>query len=266
MGFLTVFYALLFYVATLVLLAGLGYKIYQYARVPAPLKIPTTPAPVTKTGVAWRLLGEVVLFQSLFRSNKWIWLFGILFHGALLVVLLRHLRYFIEPVWMWVVLLQPFGKYASFAMLIGLLGLLVRRLLVERIRYISSPSDYLMLILLLVIGSSGTLMTFVTPTDIIQLKAFALGLVCFDWQPIPADFILLVHLAAVIVLMILFPFSKLLHAPGIFFSPTRNQVDNPRERRHVAPWAIEKFESHGAMNSTDGSPSPGSANSPQTAS
>jgi hypothetical protein len=37
--------------------------------------------------------------------------------------------------------------------------------------------------------------------------------------------------------MVVFPFSKLLHAPGLFFSPTRNQVDNPRERRHVAPWA-----------------------------
>jgi len=36
--------------------------------------------------------------------------------------------------------------------------------------------------------------------------------------------------------MIIFPFSKLLHAPGVFFSPTRNQIDNPRERRHLANW------------------------------
>ena len=41
----------------------------------------------------------------------------------------------------------------------------------------------------------------------------------------------------------LFPFSKLLHAPGVFFSPSRNQVDNSREKRHVAKWAIKKFES-----------------------
>jgi hypothetical protein len=34
-----------------------------------------------------------------------------------------------------------------------------------------------------------------------------------------------------------FPISKLLHAPGLFFSPTRYQVDNPREARHVASWA-----------------------------
>ena len=47
------------------------------------------------------------------------------------------------------------------------------------------------------------------------------------------------HLFLVAVLMIVFPLSKLLHAPGVFFSPTRNQVDNPREKRHIAPWAAE---------------------------
>jgi hypothetical protein len=39
--------------------------------------------------------------------------------------------------------------------------------------------------------------------------------------------------------MIVFPISKLLHAPGVFFSPSRNQIDNARERRHIAPWARE---------------------------
>ena len=43
----------------------------------------------------------------------------------------------------------------------------------------------------------------------------------------------------VIALMLVFPISKLLHAPGIFFSPTRNMVDNPRETRHVTAWAVE---------------------------
>jgi len=68
----------------------------------------------------------------------------------------------------------------------------------------------------------------------------------FDWQPLPADFMLLVHLTLVVVLMIIFPFSKLLHAPGVFFSPTRNQVDNPRERRHIAAWARKLEESRGS--------------------
>jgi nitrate reductase gamma subunit len=99
-----------------------------------------------------------------------------------------------------------------------------------------------MLALLILIGLSGALMTFVSHTDIVAVKAFFLGLIRFDLQPLPADFFLLVHITLVAALMIIFPFSKLLHAPGVFFSPTRNQVDNPRERRHLAPWAA-KLES-----------------------
>jgi nitrate reductase gamma subunit len=55
----------------------------------------------------------------------------------------------------------------------------------------------------------------------------------FDWQPLPADPPVLIHLGLVALLMIVFPFSKLLHAPGVFFSPTRNQADNPREMRYA---------------------------------
>ncbi len=230
-------YAGMFYIATLLLVVGLGYKIFDYSRTPAPLKIPTTPAPTTQTGVVYRMAKEVVLFESLFKSNKWIWVFGWLFHFGLLLVLLRHLRYFTEPVWFWVSIIQPFGKYASFMMVIGLAGLLARRFLVDRVRYISTPSDFLMLVLLIAIGISGMLMTFVVHTDIVALKAFFLGLMVFDVQPVPQDPILLAHLAMVALLMIIFPVSKLLHAPGIFFSPTRNQADNPREHRHIAAWA-----------------------------
>jgi nitrate reductase gamma subunit len=234
---LTITYASLFYVATAVLVGGLAFRIWEYATTPAPLKIPTTPAPTTGGGVVLRLGREVVLFESLFKANKWIWLFGWLFHVALAVVLLRHLRYFILPVWEWVVLIQPFGAYAGLAMVAGLVGLWARRLLVPRIRYISAPSDHLMLALLVGIGGSGLLMRYVAHTDIVALKSFFLGLIFFDWQPMPADPVLLVHLSLVAALMIVFPFSKLLHAPGLFFSPTRNQVDNPRERRHLASWA-----------------------------
>jgi len=233
----TIIYAGLFYIATLLLVAGLAYKIFDYSRTPAPLKIPTTPAPTTQTGVVYRMAKEVVLFESLFKSNKWIWVFGWLFHFGLLLVLLRHLRYFTEPVWFWVNIVQPFGKYASIMMVVGLIGLLARRFLVDRVRYISTPSDYLMLVLIIVIGASGMLMTFVAHTDIVALKTFFMGLMYFDVQPVPQDPILLVHLALVALLMLIFPISKLLHAPGVFFSPTRNQADNPRENRHVAAWA-----------------------------
>ena len=237
MSALTVLYALLFYAAAATLVGGVAYKCWVYARTPQPLKIPIPPAPTTRRGVALRMFLEVTLFRSLFRSNKWIWLFGWLFHVALLAVLLRHLRYFTEPVWGWVDLIQPAGLYAGFALLAGLAGLWARRFLVDRVRYISAPSDHLMLALLAAIAASGLAMKYLAHTDIVALKAFFLGLMAFVWQPLPADPVLLVHLALVAALMIVFPVSKLLHAPGVFFSPSLNQVDDARERRHAAGWS-----------------------------
>ena len=233
----TILFALLFYAAFLVLALGTAYRIWGYARVPAPLKIPTTPAPITRGGVALRLVREVVLFESLFKAGLWLWLAGWVFHAGLALVLARHLRYFTEPVWGWVAFLQSFGVYAGFALVAGLAGLWVRRIFVARVRYVSTPSDHLMLALLLAIALSGLAMKFVAHTNIVGVKAFFLGLLYFDWQPLPADGVLYVHLALVALLMLVFPYSKLLHAPGIFFSPSRNQLDDSREHRHLAPWA-----------------------------
>ncbi|MCZ6722936.1 MAG: respiratory nitrate reductase subunit gamma [Gammaproteobacteria bacterium] len=233
MSLLTLIFVLLFYTATATLVVGLAYKIRLYAKTPAPLRIPVTPAPITRQGVVARMFFEVTLFSSLFKANKWTWLFGWLFHAALLLVLLRHFRYFTDPVWGWIGAIQPYGKYAAFVMIFGLAGLWARRFLVDRVRYISSPSDHLMLALLIAIGLTGLGMKYVSHTDIVAVKAFFLGLMYFDWQPLPSDLFLVIHLSLVVLLMIIFPFSKLLHAPGLFFSPTRTQVDNAREKRHV---------------------------------
>ncbi|MGE5118129.1 MAG: respiratory nitrate reductase subunit gamma [Betaproteobacteria bacterium] len=237
MSALSITYAALLSAAAVVFVVGLALRIRLYLRTPAPLRIPTTPAPTRPSGVALRLAREVVFFESLFRSNKWTWAFGWMFHAALLLVLLRHLRYFQQPVWQAVAWMQPFGMYAGFAMAAGLAGLWARRVLVDRVRYVSTPSDHLMLALLLAIAASGLGLRWVAHTDIVALKAFALGLVRLDWQPLPADPALLVHLGLVALLLVVFPISKLLHAPGLFFSPSRNQADDARERRHVASWA-----------------------------
>jgi len=237
MSGLTIAFALLLYCAAALLIGGLAYRIAVYARTPAPLRIPTTPAPLHATGVAWRMTREVVFFESLFKSSKWTWAFGWMFHLALLLVLARHLRYFTEPVWPVVALVQPFGLYAAFGMLAGIAGLWVRRVAVARVRYVSTPSDHLMLALIALIAATGLAMKYVAHTDIVAAKAFMLGLMYFDWQPLPPDPVLLAHLVLVALLMAIFPVSKLLHAPGLFFSPTRNQADDARERRRVAAWA-----------------------------
>ena len=233
----TIFFGVLLYLATLLGATGLAGRIATYARTPAPLKIPTAPAPATRSGVALRMLRELALFESLFKSNLWTWAFGWLFHACLALVLLRHLRYFVEPVPALLAALQPFGIYAAFGMVIGISGLWVRRLAVDRVRYVSTPSDHLMLALLAAIAASGLMLKFVAHTDIVGVKAFVLGLLLVDWQPLPPSAPLYVHLALVALLVGIFPYSKLLHAPGIFFSPSRNQVDDAREHRHLASWA-----------------------------
>ncbi len=244
MSTLSILYVILFYVAMITLVAGITNKLLQYKRVPAPLKIAVTPAPLTKSGVVYRFFTEVVLFNSLFRATKWTWIFSFLFHVSLLLAFFRHLRYVISSdsiFWPLVnnLVVQSFGHYAGFAMLAGLLGLLARRVLVDRVRYISSISDYLMLILILGIAGTGLSIVYVAHTDIVQLKAFIMGLFLFDWQNLPSDPILLAHLTMVLFLAMIFPISKLLHAPGLFMAPTRYQIDNPREKRHLSPWGAE---------------------------
>lgn len=234
---MSLLYALAFYFAVIVLITGLAFKIRQFWVTPTPFKIPTMPAPLTRTGVAFRLAREVALFESLFKSTKWTWIMAVLFHAGLALVLMRHVRYFQEDVWFVIALIQPLGIYGGFAMVAGLVGLWVRRVAVARVRYISGPSDHLMLALLVAIGVTGLSMKFVAHTDIIMVKQFFTGLMVFDIRALPTDTNLLIHLASVFVLMIVFPFSKLLHVPGVFFSPSRNQTDDARDKRHLAPWA-----------------------------
>ena len=244
MSALSILYVILFYAAMTTLVVGVANKMLQYKRVPAPLKIALTPAPLTRTGVAYRFFTEIVLFNSLFRATKWTWIFSFVFHASMLLAFFRHLRYVISPdsiLWPLVnnMVVQSFGHYAGFAMLFGLAGLFARRLFVDRVRYISSPSDYLMLVLIMGIAGTGLLIAYVEHTDIVQLKAFIMGLFLFDWQNLPSDLILLAHLTMVLILTFIFPISKLLHAPGQFMAPTRYQIDNPREKRHLSPWGAE---------------------------
>ncbi len=242
---MSTFIALLLTAATLVMIIGLFVKIKQYHSTPAPLKIPVTPAPKSTGGVVLRLAKEVIFFAALFRASKWTWLFGWMFHIALALAFLRHLRYVIDPDgmlgFMWPLInleiVQSFGKYAGFAMVIGLLGLFGRRIFVSRVRYISSPSDYLMLLLFMFIAFSGLIMSFVSHVDIVQVKVFMLGILNLDPQALPVSVPLLIHLILVSILALILPVSKLLHIPGVFYSPSRNQVDNPREKRHISNWA-----------------------------
>ncbi len=220
----TTIYALLFYLAAASFFGGIFYKLLLYARTPQSFKIPTTPAPITRVGVGWRLFKETVFFESLFKANKWLWFFGWIFHAALIGALIHHLGVFFDGVY------TPPDVLVNGALLIGLAGLWARRFLIDRIRYISALSDHLMLALLAGIVITGVGMRYLDYPSIVEVKQFFLGLLYLHWKPLPAQPLLLAHLALVALLMMIFPISKLMHAPGLFFSPTRNQPDNAREK------------------------------------
>lgn len=237
---LTLSYIILAYGAGAIFLFALLAKVLTYARTPSPLKIALVPAPTTALGAAFRVAGEVVLFKSLFKGNKWTWVGSYLFHGAFLLVILRHLRYFVYPVPHWVLEIQTLGIYAGYLLPLSILYLWFRRTTVTRILFISSMADYFALLLLLAIAFTGFLLSYSAGPFLVDIKAFLLGLATFNPREMPIEPLFLLHFTLVLILLVYFPFSKLVHSCGLFFSPTLNQVDNGWKRRHINPWDAKR--------------------------
>ncbi|MBW1615026.1 MAG: sulfate reduction electron transfer complex DsrMKJOP subunit DsrM [Deltaproteobacteria bacterium] len=271
------FGVLLPYLAVIIFIVGFVKKIVGWAKTPVPFRIPTTcgqqetlswikPAkidnPTTRSGVFVRMLLEVLCFRSLFRNTtmelreenklsyeweKWLWLFALLFHYSFLTVLLRHLRFFLEPVPGCVKFLESIDGFlqiglpgimiSGILLLAALLFLLVRRIIIPKMRYISLASDYFPLFLIIGIAITGILMRYFIRVDITGIKELTIGLVTFH-PVIPEGIggLFYVHLFFVSVLIAYFPFSKLMHLGGIFMSPTRNVTTDTRATRYVNPW------------------------------
>lgn len=199
------------------------YRVLTWARTASPLPIPLTPAPRSRAGVAGRLFLEIFAFRSLARANTNTWIASLLFHYGLLLVMVMHVRFVFPQL---PLILLPFIQYSGWAlmaMLCGLSVLLLRRVLVDRVRYISSPSDYLHLVLLMLIGISGAALKRLWPTNLYDVGLFLRGAITLQWQPLPEGTVVVLHIALATVLLLIFPISKLVHGVGILFSPTLNQ-------------------------------------------
>jgi nitrate reductase gamma subunit len=264
------------YAVFAVFVAGFIWRILRWARAPVPFRITTTcgqqrslpwiaaeplESPAGLWGVIGRMALEILFFRSLFRntavaiaggrpvygSAKWLWCFGLLFHWSLLIVLVRHLRFFIEPIAPWIGALATLDGFfeiavptlylSSAALLAGLTFLFARRVAVPQLRYISLFTDYFALLLLAAIALTGLLTRHFFPADLLQVKTMALGWVTFSpVAPAGLGPVFLLHLSLVFALLAWFPFSKLMHLGGAFLSPTRNLANDNRARRHVNPW------------------------------
>ena len=267
------------YLAVLVFLGGFVYRVVQWGKSPVPFSIQTTcgqgksldfvkhdrlESPHTTTEVVARMALEILTFRSLFRntkselhdgpkityeSSKWLWLFALLFHYSFLIIVIRHMRLFLNPVpefivWLdWADSMFEIGTPALYltdaGLLIGLIYLFTRRFTNRQVRYISLANDYFPLLLLIAIGATGVLMRMFLRQgiDIAAIKQLGVGLVTFS-PVITTDIgsIFSIHLFLVCALLVYFPFSKLMHLGGVFLSPTRNMRNDSRQVRHINPW------------------------------
>lgn len=265
------------YLAVTIFLLGIVARVLRWARAPVPFRIPTTCGqqraldwipnqrlenPHGRWAVIGRMALEILCFRSLLRNTKTVlvdgrrlvyatdlslWLGAIALHWAMLVILLRHLRLLVVPVPAFVTFVErldgfleigmPVAYVTSFVFLAAATYLLVRRIAVPTVRYISLVGDYFPLFLLLGIAGSGIWLRHLAPSDVTSVKAMLLGLTHFAPLVAPSVTPLFYgHLFLVSVLLAYFPFSKLVHAPGVFLSPTRNLANTSRAVRHVNPW------------------------------
>ena len=276
-GLYSLFGIIIPYAAATIFIAGLIYRLLRWASSPVPFHIPQVggqqkslpwikadniDSPYNTAGVIARLALEVFLFRSLFKNekvelkrseklvyggNKYLWLAGLVFHWCLLIILFRHLRYFLEPVPSWVLFIQdidgilrlfiPTLFITNVAILLALTYLFLRRVIYSQLRYISLPADYFAVLLLFSVVVSGILTRHFFKVDVVAVKELAMGVISFH-PAIPEGIGLAfyIHLFLVCALLAYFPFSKLVHAPGILFSPTRNLMNNSRMVRHINPW------------------------------
>ena len=273
------------YLAVACFVLGFCWRVVRWAQSPVPFRIPTTCGqqaslpwikqskvenPSSTLGVFIRMAFEVLLFRSLFRntkmevhqgprvtysSAKWLWLGGLAFHYSFLVIVIRHMRLFTEPVPAFFGLFEAVDGmlqigaptlYITDLVFVGAVTyLFLRRVVVPQVRYISLVADYFPLFLILGVGLSGIFMRYFAKTDIVAVKELSMGLVTFN-PVIPEGIgaIFYIHLFLVSVLLIYFPLSKLMHMGGVFLSPTRNLRADSRRFRHVNPWKFENVHYH----------------------
>ena len=279
-GLESVFGIVVPYAALALFLLGFVFRILKWARSAVPFRITTTCGqqktlpfikndnlenPHNLTGVLGRMALEVLFFRSLFRNtkaklnededlvygrDKWLWVAALAFHWSFLVVLLRHYRFFAEPIHSFVWGLQaldgffhigvPILYLTGVILLASVTYLFIRRIVIPQLSYISLTADYFPLFLIIAIATSGILMRHFYKVDVVTVKEMTMSLV--GLQPAVPEgigFIFFVHLFFVSALFAYFPFSKLMHLGGVFMSPTRNLANNNRAVRHVNPWDYE---------------------------
>lgn len=218
------------YIAVIVFIGGIAYQIYRWGqKKPVPARLSLFPRPESRLGRLADTLVDTFSGRGLLRTHRWLWIGSIVMHVGLLLLLLGHVRVVTDYYFLWDLLgwgeEQQYqfsaiaGITAGFLFMLPLFYLLARRWS-GSVKWLSVPEDYFVLVLLIGIAITGNHMRLLLHVDQHGMREFMQGLFLFDWKPIPqsAGASFLYHFSLVQLLMVYFPFGKLMHTIGSVFS------------------------------------------------
>jgi nitrate reductase gamma subunit len=142
---------------------------------------------------------DILFFRRLLSANDVLWFGEWAFHVSFMLVILRHLRYFLNPVPHWIWAVQTPGIIAGYLLPITLVYILVVKALSE-MKYFSSY-NFLLLLLIFVISINGLLMKTIYRPDIVSVKAFIMGILGFGFPAVPGSFFFILHFILVLLLI-----------------------------------------------------------------
>lgn len=186
------------------------------------LKEPVANMPRSRMKACALTAVDVILFGRLFKVNAALWFGEWVFHVSFLLVLLRHLRFLLNPVPGWVWSVQTAGLIAGYVLPASLAYILVIRLLTKREKY-AAPANVFLLALVLVISSLGILMRQWFTPNLVDVKLFMLGILCMKPAPAPGSLLFAAHFLLVLVLVLFVP-THIFTAPFVMMEARKREL------------------------------------------
>jgi nitrate reductase gamma subunit len=180
-------------------------------------------APKYKTSFGTRILMalDIVFFRRLLVANGLLWTASWTFHLSFFIVVVRHLRFFIEPVPACVRESQTCGLIAGYILPASVLCLLLIRTVSAGERYLTKD-NYLILLLTLGIATTGLLLRTVFRADLVGIKGFTHGLLTFQPGMGQNSYLFVVHFSLALLLILILP-SHIFSAPLVTIEARRRE-------------------------------------------
>lgn len=218
MGYLLIIFAYLCYA---VFLWRIVWRIVLLLRSRDYAKYRDIPSPRTSLAEIVKAGGDIVFFTRLLRGNPLLWFGEWVFHIAFVLVLVRHLRYVLDAAPEWLLDLQFAGLLAGYVLPVALVYIVVRKLLVEKMKYFSS-GNFFLLSLLFLISLTGLIMKDFIHPDIVGIKVFISHGLAFRPAPAPESYLFIVHYVTAFVFLAYLP-THIFAAPFTLLEARRRE-------------------------------------------